>query len=67
MPQLDVVTFINQYVWVIGSVSSIIIISIITILPSIKKLNEIRHITGDEVVSFKKKREYSTFKKLLNY
>nr|YP_009421312.1 ATP synthase F0 subunit 8 [Nemopilema nomurai]ASR75155.1 ATP synthase F0 subunit 8 [Nemopilema nomurai] len=67
MPQLDIVTFVNQYFWIIGSVSIILIISIVSILPSIKKLNEVRSTVGEEEMSFKKIRKYEIFKKLINY
>nr|WOE91065.1 ATP synthase F0 subunit 8 [Cassiopea sp. MKL-2023] len=67
MPQLDVVTFINQYIWLIGSISISIVLVLIIILPNIKKLLEIRVNVSDDNVSFLNNKEYKSLKKLIYY
>nr|AET13206.1 ATP synthase F0 subunit 8 [Catostylus mosaicus] len=66
MPQLDVVTFINQYVWTITAITIMAIVVILLIIPSIKMLIEIRNINADEHISYKEKKEFIGFKKLIN-
>nr|YP_009747479.1 ATP synthase F0 subunit 8 [Aurelia coerulea]QII89159.1 ATP synthase F0 subunit 8 [Aurelia coerulea] len=66
MPQLDVVTFVNQYVWIIGSVSVVVIIMLSVILPSIKKLTQIRGVTEEEIIESKEERDFTSFKKLIS-
>nr|AET13220.1 ATP synthase F0 subunit 8 [Rhizostoma pulmo] len=67
MPQLDVITFINQYIWMIGSVTAVVIVSIISLLPSIKKLIEIRDVSSMELLDYKRNKDFITFKKLMNF
>ena len=67
MPQLDVVTFINQYIWIIGSVTIMVIIMLSIVLPSVKSLMQIRTNTSVELVNKKRERSYSSFKKLINF
>nr|ADY15476.1 ATP synthetase subunit 8 [Aurelia aurita] len=66
MPQLDVVTFVNQYVWIIGSVSVVVIIMLSVILPSIKKLTQIRGVSEEEIIESKEERDFTSFKKLIS-
>nr|YP_009742865.1 ATP synthase F0 subunit 8 [Aurelia limbata]QID91286.1 ATPase subunit 8 [Aurelia limbata] len=66
MPQLDVVTFLNQYIWIIGSVSIVVIIMLSVILPSIKKLTQIRGVTEEEVIESKEEKDFNSFKKLIS-
>ena len=67
MPQLDVATFINQYLWILGSITSIIILTTVMILPSIKKLIEARAINTNDDYSFMVEKSFSGLKKLLDY
>nr|YP_010317606.1 ATP synthase F0 subunit 8 [Catostylus townsendi]UNB15550.1 ATP synthase F0 subunit 8 [Catostylus townsendi] len=67
MPQLDVVTFINQYIWTISSITIMVVIVMLLIIPSIKMLIEIRNVNVDESVSYTEKKEFISFKKLINY
>nr|YP_783952.1 ATP synthase F0 subunit 8 [Aurelia aurita]ABG56249.1 ATP synthase F0 subunit 8 [Aurelia aurita] len=67
MPQLDIVTFINQYIWVIGSVSIVVIVMLSVILPSIKKLTQIRGVVEEEVMESKKEKDFNSFKKLISF
>jgi hypothetical protein len=67
MPQLDIVTFINQYIWVIGSVSIVVIVMLSVILPSIKKLTQIRGVVEEEVIESKKEKDFNSFKKLISF
>nr|WOE91005.1 ATP synthase F0 subunit 8 [Acromitus sp. 1 MKL-2023] len=67
MPQLDVVTFINQYLWAVGSLSFMILISIVLIMPSMKQLIEIRDVTVAQEIFEKREKSYESLKKLLNY
>nr|BAR45997.1 ATPase subunit 8 [Aurelia sp. 3 sensu Dawson et al. (2005)] len=66
MPQLDVVTFINQYIWIIGTVSIVIIIMLSVILPSVKKLTQIRNVTEEGDLELKRERNFDSFKKLVS-
>nr|WGM81677.1 ATP synthase F0 subunit 8 [Mastigias papua] len=65
MPQLDVVTFINQYVWIISSITVIVILTVTLLLPSVKKLIEIRINTSNDNYSFINKKKFSGLKKLM--
>ncbi len=65
MPQLDVVTFINQYVWIIGSITALTVLLVVLIIPKIKKLVEIRVNNFNEDISFVSTRQFLGFKKLL--
>lgn len=67
MPQLDVVTFVNQYVWIIGIVSIMIVIMLSIILPSIKKLTQIRNITEEENMELGREKSFDSFKKLVSF
>nr|AER54627.1 ATP synthase F0 subunit 8 [Pelagia noctiluca] len=42
MPQLDFVTYLNQYLWAIGVLTTIVTIMVSTILPPIKRSLECR-------------------------
>jgi hypothetical protein len=66
MPQLDIVTFVNQYIWIIGSVSVMVIIMLSVILPSIKKLTQIRGVVEEEVIELKTEKDFGSFKKLIS-
>nr|YP_004940464.1 ATP synthase F0 subunit 8 [Cassiopea xamachana]AER54473.1 ATP synthase F0 subunit 8 [Cassiopea xamachana] len=65
MPQLDVVTFINQYVWLVGSMVLLIIILVSLVLPNTKKLMEARINISEENVSFLVNKEYRGLRKLI--
>nr|YP_010982460.1 ATP synthase F0 subunit 8 [Phyllorhiza punctata]WOE91019.1 ATP synthase F0 subunit 8 [Phyllorhiza punctata] len=67
MPQLDVATFINQYLWILGSITSIIILTTVIILPSIKKLIEARAINANDDYLFVVEKKFPGLKKLLDY
>nr|YP_010310511.1 ATP synthase F0 subunit 8 [Acromitus flagellatus]UMY76046.1 ATP synthase F0 subunit 8 [Acromitus flagellatus] len=67
MPQLDVVTFVNQYLWAIGSLSFMVLISIVLIMPSMKQLIEIRDVTVAQEIFEKREKSYESLRKLLNY
>ena len=67
MPQLDVATFINQYLWILGSITSIIILTTVIILPSIKKLIEARAINANDDYLFVVEKKFLGLKKLLDY
>nr|YP_009746379.1 ATP synthase F0 subunit 8 [Chrysaora pacifica]QIH96588.1 ATP synthase F0 subunit 8 [Chrysaora pacifica] len=65
MPQLDFITYLNQYMWTIGVLSFCVVIMCATLLPNIKYGLESRSV---EFVSFNYKREHEfiVFKKLLS-
>nr|WOE91033.1 ATP synthase F0 subunit 8 [Phyllorhiza punctata] len=65
MPQLDVVTFINQYIWIISSITVFVVLAVILLLPSIKKLIEIRISTSNDDYSFVSNKKFSGLKKLM--
>ena len=65
MPQLDVVTFINQYIWIISSITVIVVLAVTLLLPSIKKLIEIRISTSNDNYSFVSNKKFSGLKKLM--
>nr|WOE91050.1 ATP synthase F0 subunit 8 [Acromitus sp. 2 MKL-2023] len=67
MPQLDVVTFVNQYLWILGSITIIIILIAVIILPSIKKLIEVRTSNINDNYSFVVEKNFFGLKKLLDY
>lgn len=67
MPQLDVVTFVNQYVWLIGSITLSIILLVSLMLLNIKKLIEIRTNTSDENISFLIPKEFNGLKEFIHY
>nr|YP_004123267.1 ATP synthase F0 subunit 8 [Plakina jani]ADO51494.1 ATP synthase F0 subunit 8 [Plakina jani] len=45
MPQLDIVTFFKQYIWILIALFFVLTLLLIVILPSIKKGYKIRLIT----------------------
>uniref|UniRef100_A0AAU6W684 ATP synthase F0 subunit 8 n=1 Tax=Cephea cephea TaxID=880218 RepID=A0AAU6W684_9CNID len=65
MPQLDVITFINQYLWIIGSITALVVLLTVLIIPKIKTLVEIRISNSSENISFVSSKQFSGFKKIL--
>nr|BAR46012.1 ATPase subunit 8 [Aurelia sp. 4 sensu Dawson et al. (2005)] len=67
MPQLDVITFVNQYVWIIGTVNVVVIIMLAVTLPSVKKLTQIRNITEEKDLDFRRKKDFEPLKRLVSF
>nr|AER54444.1 ATP synthase F0 subunit 8 [Cassiopea andromeda] len=65
MPQLDVITFINQYIWLIGSMTLLIVMLVSLVLPNTKKLMEARVNVSEENISFLVNKEYKGLRKLI--
>lgn len=45
----------------------ILLIMLSIVLPSIKKLTQIRGVAEEEVINIKEERDFNSFKKLVNY
>lgn len=67
MPQLDIVTFVNQYMWIISSITGVIIITLILVLPSMKKLTEIREDNFEIEISLIREKDFVGLKRLIFY
>nr|QQY98446.1 ATP synthase F0 subunit 8 [Chrysaora quinquecirrha] len=64
MPQLDFITYLNQYIWTIMILSACIIIMCVTLLPSLKYCLESR-LSESVTFSYTKQHEFTAYKKLL--